>query len=655
LSYRVGSAQVKERWSVKEGQLCRQLSLTGPKASVSFAKSDGGRQTLVAEPDGTTCEMNYAANGAQAAVSPAPKLDFKQKIVTKAVLGPAQAGYHVDSLTLPTENPWRRNIRPSGLDFLPDGRAAICTLDGDVWLVGGLDGDLAAVTWQRYATGLHEPQSIQAVGDRIFVFTKQGVEELMPAKDGSRAAAHRMLCDAFPHSADTREFPGDMVKRPGGGFFIAKGGQQLTRKGLSAGRIFAISADGQSVEEYARGLRQPYLGMDAKTGLLTATDQQGHWVPATPVHVISRGAYYGFPEGIVGQLPENVAQPALWFPHEVNQSAGGQVWCHSPAMGELNGSLVHLGFFKARMFKILLGKDQSAAVPLGIDFAIPLLKAAINPKDGLLYACGLQIWGTDAPKITGMIRLRPAQNQAPTLPTQITAHSDGVAIAFPFAIDPKSLTAENFTLQSWDYRRSKQYGSPPIAKDGKPGRNEHPITRFEFSADGKTLLAAAEQLQPSMTIQLDYTVAGANGTPVKNFAVVTAQSLIPADFAAKHPGGMTRKVEAKAAALADAKGDAAEGKKLVEMLGCLACHSTNGSMEGMKGPSWKGLLGSEVELVKGGDKAIVDRDYLTDSILHPANKVRRGFDNGDIGMPSYEGILTGSKLESVLLYLESLK
>ena len=33
-----------------------------------------------------------------------------------------------------------RALRPAGFDFLPDGTtAAVCTWDGDVWLVGGLD------------------------------------------------------------------------------------------------------------------------------------------------------------------------------------------------------------------------------------------------------------------------------------------------------------------------------------------------------------------------------------------------------------------------------------------------------------------------------------------------------------------------------------
>ena len=95
------------------------------------------------------------------------------------------------------------------------------------------------------------------------------------------------------------------------------------------------------------------------------------------------------------------------------------------------------------------------------------------------------------------------------------------------------------------------------------------------------------------------------------------------------------------------------GKQLINTLGCLACHSTDGNMTGMKGPTWKDLFGSENELVSG-KKVTADAAYLRESILKPAASVRKGFNNPDVGMPPYEGILSDSQVESVILYLRSL-
>ena len=41
----------------------------------------------------------------------------------------------VDTLTLPYENPWNALFFVTGVDFLPDGRIAVCTSHGDVWTV----------------------------------------------------------------------------------------------------------------------------------------------------------------------------------------------------------------------------------------------------------------------------------------------------------------------------------------------------------------------------------------------------------------------------------------------------------------------------------------------------------------------------------------
>ena len=76
-------------------------------------------------------------------------------------------------------------------------------------------------------------------------------------------------------------------------------------------------------------------------------------------------------------------------------------------------------------------------------------------------------------------------------------------------------------------------------------------------------------------------------------------------------------------------------------------------MEGMKGPTWKDLFGSENQLITG-KHVTADAAYLRESILEPAKNVRKGFNSADVGMPPYAGILGDSQVESVILYLRSL-
>src|SRR5262249_12069703 len=60
----------------------------------------------------------------------------------------------VDTFPLPYENPWNALFFVTGVDFLPDGRVAICTAHGDVWTAKESGG---TITWKRFATGLYQP------------------------------------------------------------------------------------------------------------------------------------------------------------------------------------------------------------------------------------------------------------------------------------------------------------------------------------------------------------------------------------------------------------------------------------------------------------------------------------------------------------------
>ena len=94
---------------------------------------------------------------------------------------------------------------------------------------------------------------------------------------------------------------------------------------------------------------------------------------------------------------------------------------------------------------------------------------------------------------------------------------------------------------------------------------------------------------------------------------------------------------------------AAEGKRLSDdVYGCNACHSTDGTV--LVGPSWQGIWGT-TEALEGGGSAIVDADYIRESINDPYVKLVEGF--GEL-MPTGLGV-TESEIDSIILYIESLK
>lgn len=69
---------------------------------------------------------------------------------------------------------------------------------------------------------------------------------------------------------------------------------------------------------------------------------------------------------------------------------------------------------------------------------------------------------------------------------------------------------------------------------------------------------------------------------------------------------------------------ATQGQTLSTDLGCVACHTVDGS-PGV-GPSWQGMWGRTETLVNG-DTAVVDAEYFAESLKDPYRKVVAGYPN----------------------------
>ena len=96
---------------------------------------------------------------------------------------------------------------------------------------------------------------------------------------------------------------------------------------------------------------------------------------------------------------------------------------------------------------------------------------------------------------------------------------------------------------------------------------------------------------------------------------------------------------------------AQKGEKLYNSKGCIACHSTDGSVK--VGPSWRGLFGKPQHTLATGDTVTADENYVRESILNPNAKLVKGFSAGL--MPAQQGLLTEEQLIALIEYIKTLK
>ncbi|MDX1565659.1 MAG: hypothetical protein R3236_09650, partial [Phycisphaeraceae bacterium] len=544
---------------------------------------------------------------------------------------------NLESVPLPLKNDRNRAVRAAGIDFFKDGRIALVTFDGDVWLGDGLKPGSKRVTWKRFASGLHEPLGLRIRGEDIFVFDRNGVWRLLDRDGNGEADYHRLFCGLTDQTAETREFASGIELEPDGSFLIFKPGQNAT--GRSAGAILRISPDGKKVTRVADGFRQPFLGIDPKTGRIAASDQQGHYVPSTPVYFVREGEYFGHPNKKEDRK-RPITPPLTWIPHQVCASGMAILWMRDAKMGPLNDRMVLLSYHPPMLMQVHPDVDQFVTqggatvldVPLGNQ---PVLKGALNPADGLLYLCGFKIWGTKAQNATFLARVRPNRSRAWTVPTGLRIEKRGILLTFAVPLDPKITTdTKAYRVRRWNYKRTSKYGSGNYKLNGKKGTENLAVASVKLSSDGRSLFLGIPNMRPTMQMEIGYKIATRSGTKIDRKTYLTAHLLRKLDLTGH--GFADNKVNLKTvagpvAAAKPPKPSAEKGARLYTQLGCIACHSLDGSTEGKTGPSWLGLYGSKRKLLKTGKVVTADEAYLRESILNPAAKVAEGAVNGEAG------------------------
>jgi cytochrome c2 len=590
-----------------------------------------------------------------------PAVRCPEIVITQGRLSSASNAYVVDNIALPLDNPWKRNVRLADLAFFSDGRAAAVTFDGDVWVVSGLAGELREVTWRRFASGLHEPLGICIRNGELFVFDRNGIWHLHDTDGNGEADVHELFCNAFTQTAETREYANGIRAAPDGSFVIAKGGQQGTTTGKQNGTVLRVSPDGETATVIGWGLRQPFIGVHPRSGLVTASDQQGNYVPATPLHIIREGQFYGFISMLLPkeQYPAPIAEPLTWIPHAINASGAGQVWLTEAKMGPLNDGLIHLGYYRAEIFRVLLNeratRTQAAVVSLTRDLEFAPLNGALNPLDGQLYLAGFQIWGTVAKQVSGLARLR--YTGAPsTLPRQLVAMDKGILLRFDVPLEVRrAADAASFSAERWNYLRTANYGSPHFKLDGSKGQESMTPSSAYLSRDKQSVFIGIPEMKPVMQMRLGWSLLARTGTSFEHNAYFTPHELLRFDPVREGFDPLTVDLTPRIARLAAATPvTAEEGERVAELMGCVACHSVDGTTLGKIGPTWKGLFGSE-RIFVDGSKALADEAYLRESIKEPAARVIREFEKSDTGMPSYDGVISDGQIEALILYLKTLR
>ena len=461
--------------------------------------------------------------------------------------------YVTDSITTPDKNPWNRRVRFAGLDFFSDGkRAALCTHEGDVWIVEGIDDTLANLKWHRFASGQYETLGLVIVDDVVYTSGRDQITRYVDLNKDGAADFYENFNNRVMSTEGFHEFLFDLQTDKAGNFYFAKAnpvnsggggfGNQKASMGNGtvcshSGCLFKVSKDGKKFEILARGFRAPNgIGVSA-AGQVTTSDNEGTWVPATPINWVKPGGFHG----VINNLtPKETAAgfipPLAWLPKDYDNSGGGQIWVTSDKWGPFQGELLHESYGKSSLFLTLKetaanGQMQGGVVRFPLKFTSSVMRARFNPKDGQLYVAGLSEWQSNASKNTGLDRVRYTGKKVYSA-RGLKTLKNGVQLTFtePLATDSVA-DLQNWSGKRWNYERAEHYGSPEftLTKDEngklKRGRDVINITGTKLSADGKTVTVEIADFQPVMSETIKFNLKAADGTTVAQEVLHTVHAI----------------------------------------------------------------------------------------------------------------------------------
>lgn len=478
--------------------------------------------------------------------------DFSaKKVVTQGELSTKTGEpYVTDRIKLPDDNAWKAPMYVSGVDFFDDGRVAICTFHGDVWIGSGLDAKLEQVTWERFATGLYHPLGLKVVNGMIHVTCRDGLWKLLPGPGGQGSAqTYTVFNSDIQVTKNFHEYVFDLQTDGAGNLYfikagpVKKGGRGFDDLCDHHGALFKVTPDGSTMSVVATGFRAPNgLGI-SPTGQLTSGDNEGTWTPVCRLNWIKPGGFYGVPPlAHRATEPTDYDRPLCWMPKDVDNSSGGQVWVTSNQWGPWKGRLLHLSYGMCSLYGVLpqevafrgQPQMQGGLTRFNVNFDSGVMRARFNPKDGQLYVVGLRGWQTTAVKNGCLQRVRYTGEKVRT-PLDLKVSEGRVEVRFGEPLDASvAKDPGSWNLEIWNYLWSAAYGSPDLStkvkpvqaaevgKDGKPefskeqmSQAKHDllkVTRVELSADRRTAILHLVDLAPCMQMSLKYNLRSADGT-----------------------------------------------------------------------------------------------------------------------------------------------
>ncbi|WP_020567939.1 plastocyanin/azurin family copper-binding protein [Neolewinella persica] len=412
-------------------------------------------------------------------------------------------------------------LEVGGMDFMPDGRLAVCTRRGEVWLIGDMAEN--EPTYQLFARGLHEPLGLAVKDGAIYVSQRGEVTKLEDTNNDDRADVFVTVYE-LPLTGNYHEYHYGPLFRPDGSMLstlnVGWEGGGVSRVPWR-GWMMRYDNEENKLVPYAAGLRSPAgFGTNIEGDVFVA-ENQGDWIGSGRITHLEEGDFAGHkaslnwadqPGSKVTVRPDDINDdyktmyaarakvpgvklPAVWFPHGILGISTAAIIADRTegGFGPFAGQLFVSDQGQSKIMRVAMekvdGEYQGAVFPFREGFSSGLLRLNFD-KNNVMYAGqtarGWSATGGEQFALEGL----EWTGDVPFEMNRIKATEEGFDVEFTLPVNPVSVKASAFTIQNFTYIYHHNYGSPVVdIEDNK-------ITSATVLPDGKTVRLVLDKLRP---------------------------------------------------------------------------------------------------------------------------------------------------------------
>ncbi len=223
-------------------------------------------------------------------------------VVLSAATAFAQAPKEEDHYPLTTfKIPEQISLEAGALEFLPDGRLAVGTRRGEVYLVSNVETAAAdGLKFERFAHGLHEVLGLAWRDGWLYVVQRPEVSRIRDTDGDGVADEYETFCDDWGINGDYHEYAfGSKFDKEGNLWVVLCLTGSFSSEVPYRGWCLRINPQGKAIPTTS-GVRSPGgIGANA-VGDMFYTDNQGPWNGTCGLKCLQRACSSGTPAAING-------------------------------------------------------------------------------------------------------------------------------------------------------------------------------------------------------------------------------------------------------------------------------------------------------------------------------------------------------------------